>query len=238
MGIKRLTVLLVAAAVAMLAVGSTVWAMDVQPLRILLNPARGQVSGTISINNTRTEPLDYEILVERRIIEADGTQRFEPAEDDFIIFPPQGSVQPGQSQAARFQYLGPRDVTTTQGYVLRVKEVPVQRPEFSGVQFAYAFGVAVYVRPADARDTLTVQSVERTAEGVRLTVVNQGNDYALLADKRLRLSIGSEQRALVRQEFAQLVGLPLIAPNSSRILDLALPDLPQGAPTAVIDDLR
>lgn len=211
-------------------------AMDVQPLRVTLVPTQGQTSGTLSVNNTRDRTLPFEVVVERRVIAQDGAQTFTPAEDDFIVFPPQGSVEPGRSQAVRFQYVGTTDLSQTQGYVIRVKEVPVTPEGFSGVQFAYAFGVAVYVKPKDARHAIRVDSVERSAGGLTLQVTNTGNDYGLLTDKRLRVEVGGQRKTYERQKLGELIGLPLMAPGATRTLKVAIADLPTGNVTAVSFD--
>jgi fimbrial chaperone protein len=212
--------------------------MVVNPLRVTLVPSLGQTSATLTLANTRDRPLPFEVTAERRLIAEDGTQTFEPAEDDFVIFPPQGRVEPGRSQAMRIQYVGPADVTQTQGYVIRVSEVPVTDPNFSGVQFAYAFGVAVYVKPQDARDAIQVTSFERTPEGLVVQLTNSGNDYSLLSDKRLRIEVGGQRLTFEGQQLGAMLTSPLVPPASRRTLRIAIPNLPAGDVTALSFDPR
>ncbi|MEM1131859.1 MAG: fimbria/pilus periplasmic chaperone [Pseudomonadota bacterium] len=218
----------------LLGLGSLAQAMEVQPLRVMLVPAEGRTAGTISVNNTRTDPLPYEISVERRIIAPDGSQTFTSAEDDFVVFPPQGLIEPGGTQAVRFQYLGPIELTETQGYVLRVKEVPVRDENFSGIQFAYSFGAAIYVKPADAEDDIDINSVARDGDVITVGMANSGNDYSLLTAKRLTFVIDGQRFNYGREELAQLIPNPLIAPNSERTLTITIADLPTGS----IEELR
>lgn len=234
---SRFVLLFVALALVLSPMSSS-RAMDVQPLRMTLIPSSGQTSGTLSVNNTRDRPLLFEVVVERRVIAPDGSQTFTPAEDDFIVFPPQGSVDPGRSQALRFQYVGATDLAETQGYVIRVKEVPVMAEGFSGVQFAYAFGVAIYVKPKDARDAIRVDSVTRSEAGLTIELTNTGNDYSLLTDKRFRFEVDGQRRTLDRDELGKLIGLPLVAPGAKRTLQIAIPDLPAGQVTTVSFDQR
>lgn len=220
--------LLLAALVLAFGLAWTAYAMEVQPLRVLLVPAQGQTAATIAINNTRTDALPYEISVERRFIDEDGMQTFAPAEEDFVVFPPQGLVPAGGTQAVRFQYLGPTEVTETQGYVIRVKEVPVRQEGFSGIQFAYSFGVAVYIQPPGAEDDLKIADVVRDGDQVSASLVNQGNDYSLLTTKRMRLSVGGQRLTYERDELSQIIPNPLIAPGASRKLVMTIPGLPAG----------
>lgn len=213
-------------------------AMNVQPLRIMIEPAKGQTSATIAVNNTRDRVLPFEIVAERRLIAEDGSQTFEPAEDLFVVFPPQGNVEVGRSQAVRVQYIGPPVVDRTQGYVIRVKEVPVQDPSFEGVRFAYAYGVAFYVKPERARDDVKVNGFRKTNDGLEIDLVNNGNDYSLLTEKRLRIEAGTEKLSLERQQLSELIDFPLIAPGGKRTLKIKLPKPPAGTITAVAFDLR
>lgn len=204
------------------------YAMDVQPLRVVLVPGQGQTSGSVSVNNTRSNPLPYEVTVERRFIDENGQQRFESAEDDFLVFPPQGLIAASGTQAVRFQYLGEIELSETQGYVLRIKEVPVRDPDFSGIQFAYSFGAAVYVKPQDAKDRLEVRSFSREGSEITAELENIGNDYSLMTAKRLRISVGGENLRFERDQLSKLIPNPLIAPGGKRILKLTIEDLPEG----------
>ncbi|MEW4449087.1 fimbria/pilus periplasmic chaperone [Qipengyuania sp. JC766] len=204
-------------------------ALDVQPLRVTLEIGKGQTAGTIAVNNTGTEPMPFEVTVERRIIDENGQQRFEPVEDDFIVFPPQGLVAPGGTQAVRFQYLGEIDLTETQGYVLRVSEVPVRDPNFSGIQFAYSFGAAIYIKPNDATDRIQVESFEREENTVRAVLKNAGNDYSLLTAKQLRVTVGGETLRFSRDELTALIPNPLVSPGATRYLEINFEDLPEGS---------
>lgn len=213
-------------------------AMNVQPLRIMIEPAKGQTSATIAVNNTRDRALPFEIVAERRIIAQDGSQTYEPADDSFVIFPPQGNVDVGRSQAIRVQYVGPPVADKTQGYVIRVKEVPVQDPNFEGVRFAYAYGVAFYIKPERARDNVQVNGFRKTEEGLEIDLVNDGNDYSLLTEKRLRIEAGAEKLNFERQQLSEMIEFPLVAPGGKRTLKIKLPKQPTGTITAVAFDIQ
>ncbi len=119
-------------------------AYEVTPMRLFLQPDRGQSGATISINNVREEALPVEVEVFRRPVAADGEQTFEPADEDFIVFPPQAQIGAGASQAIRIQYVGGLGAVA-EAFVVQVTEVPVNRLKRTGIQFTYNFGVAVYI---------------------------------------------------------------------------------------------
>lgn len=231
---KAFGLLAVLAAALWLMSAVAAYALDVQPLRVTLQPGQGQTSGTVAINNSGEKDLPFEITVERRIIDESGQQTFEPAEDDFVVFPQQGLIKAGGTQAVRFQYLGEVDLAETQGYVLRISEVPVRDPDFSGIQFAYSFGAAVYIKPQDAASRIEVRSFEREGNTIRAVLENVGNDYSLLTAKQLKLTIGGQTQSFARDELAKIIPNPLVAPGARRNLEMVIENLPEGA----VDSIR
>lgn len=219
------------AAAAALLIAAAAQAYEVTPMRIFLQPDRGQNSATITINNVRDEALPVEIQVFRRIVAADGEQVFEPAEEEFITFPPQVQIGSGQSQAIRIQYVGALG-EVAEAFVVQVTEVPVNRLEGTGIQFTYNFGVAVYVQPPRARARLAVGEAQVVDGALRFAVVNSGNDYGFLTGQALEYSIGSVRVTLTPDELATMVSNPIVAPGATREFTLPIASAgTAGAPT-------
>ena len=190
-------------------------AYEVTPMRVFLQPDRGQNSATITISNIREEPLPVEIQVFRRVVAADGEQVFEPAEDEFITFPPQVQIAAGQSQAIRIQYVGNLS-ELAEAFVVQVTEVPVNRLEGTGIQFTYNFGVAVYVQPPRARARLAVSEAMAVDGTLRFKVANSGNDYGFLTGQALQYTVGTARVTLTPDDLANVVSNPIVPPGATR----------------------
>jgi len=197
-------------------------AYEVTPMRVFLQPDRGQNSATITINNIREEPLPVEIEVFRRVVAANGEQVFEPAEEEFITFPPQVQIAAGQSQAIRIQYVGELG-EVAEAFVVQVTEVPVNRLEGTGIQFTYNFGVAVYVQPPRARARLAVSEASAAEGTLRFKVANSGNDYGFLTGQVLEYRIGATRVQLTPDELTGLVSNPIVPPGATREFAFPLP---------------
>jgi P pilus assembly chaperone PapD len=195
-------------------------AYEVTPMRVFLQPDRGQNSATITINNIRKEALPVEIQIFRRIVKPDGEQVMEPADDEFITFPPQVQIPAGQSQAIRIQYVGDLG-EVAQAFVVQVTEVPVNKLEGTGIQFTYNFGVAVYVQPPRARARLAVSEAVAADGTLRFKVANSGNDYGFLTGQVLEYNIGTARVTLTPDDVAALVSNPIVPPGATR--EFALP---------------
>ena len=223
------------AVLAVIATAGLAIAYEVEPMRIILDLGSGRTSTIITINNTRDSDLPVEIVMKRRIVHPDGTQEFLPAEDDFSVFPPQALVPAGQSQAVRISYIGDPDLEDSAAFIAEVQEVPVSEPGFTGVVFAYNFGVAICVRADDARADVAVSDISREVDGLVFTASNSGTDFAMLSDMALRLAVGEETVRLTPAQLAELVENPIIPPHGSREFRLPITGLPDGPLTIAID---
>jgi P pilus assembly chaperone PapD len=213
------------------ALAGAVRAYEVTPMRVFLQPDRGQNSATITINNIRTEPLPVEIQVFRRVVAANGEQVLEPAEEEFITFPPQVQIAAGQSQAIRIQYVGTLG-EVAEAFVVQVTEVPVNRLEGTGIQFTYNFGVAVYVQPPRARARLAVSEASAAEGTLRFKVANSGNDYGFLTGQVLEYRVGASRVQLTPDELAGLVSNPIVPPGATREFAFPLAATPDAGAAA------
>lgn len=207
-------------------------AYEVSPMRVFLQPSRGQTSATIAVNNIRPDPLPIEVKILRRIVNPDGTQTFEPADDQFVVFPPQAQIAPTQSQAIRVQYIG-AVVAESEAYVVQITEVPVNVLDGSGIQFTYNFGVAVYVQPNRPRTRLTVQDPTISQGRLRFRISNGGNDFGFINGQTLEYRIGDRKVEIDRETLTTLVENPIIPPGGSREFDLPADGTTDGEPVAV-----
>lgn len=231
--LRRLVALLSILFVSLTAFGAA--AHEVNPMRIVLVPVEGNSQATITVNNTRDDPLMVEIKTFVRVTEPHGAERLDEVDDAFIIFPPQFQVPPRTSQAIRIQYVGPPATNQARSYVVQVAEVPVETPGFSGVRFTYNFGVAVYVEPPRAIERLSVVSAERSGEGLRVVVRNSGTRFGLLHLNRLIVVVGGQRIELAGDDLAERIENPLLPPGMDRIVEVRLPDLPtEGAVSAEV----
>jgi len=207
---------------------------EVKPMRMTLVPSQGQRGSSVSVNNTDSQPLRVEIRILRRLVAEDGTQKLEPADDDFTVFPPQVEILGGKSQSVRFQYIGTPIIDTSAAYIVQVVELPVDAPGFSGVRFTYNFGVAVYLDPPRATEKMRVVSAERHGDGIRLRIRNDGTRFGVASLKRIVVETGGKKLELTSEMLGLRMTNPLVAPRSERIFDIATPELADVAITSEV----
>lgn len=214
-------------------------AFSVQPLLVELEPGR---SASIRIENTRAEPLTIEVTISRRSVSEDGTQTRIPADDDFVVLPPQLVIPPGRVQVVRLQWVGEQAADQSLSYYANLREIPIALAPIEGaqVQVAFAFDIAVQVVPRATRPNLNLVSAELARNGagapvMRLTIENSGTRYAYLQHASYDLEVLNSAGAVItRPSFAQdqlteALGVTLLEPGKRRIVELPLADAPAAA---------
>src|SRR3546814_8911481 len=69
--------------------------------------------------------LAFETRVFRMEIDKDGNIVETPADQDFLVFPPQGVLPAGGRQVVRLQWVGGAELATSQAYYVSVEQLPV-----------------------------------------------------------------------------------------------------------------
>ena len=179
--------------------------MNVSPMVIELTSAGASSTARIQVLNVLAQPLPYEVRVYRIEFGPTGEIAETPADSDFVVFPPQGVVQPNERQMVRVQWVGgPLD--SSRGYYVAIDQLPVpldpskidKQKASVNVQVVYHMKVLVTIAPPGAEPKVSVESarpvmvappkVEGIAQpdaapvpGIAVTVVNSGKRYAMMA---------------------------------------------------------
>lgn len=156
---------LVGGLVAGLLVMSAAWAMRVSPMVSELTTTGAGSAARIEVGNVGSAALPFETLITRMEVDADGNIVETPADEDFLVFPPQGLVPVGGRQVVRVQWVGEPTIESSSAYYLWVKQLPVQTdaktPDSGGslsVQVLYTMKALIVVAPPGAQPKVEVVS--------------------------------------------------------------------------------
>lgn len=162
-------------------------------------------TGRVEVINVLKQPLPYEVRVYR--IDFGPTDQIveTPADSDFVVFPPQGLLQPSERQMVRVQWVGGQ-LDSSRGYYVTINQLPVPLDPTKAdktkasvdVQLVYRMKVLVTVAPPGAAANVSVESVRPvmvappkiqgiaqpdapSVPGLEVTVRNTGKRYAMMA---------------------------------------------------------
>lgn len=190
--------------------------IGVEPLFLEIAPSQ---SAAIRVRNTSEDAIPVEVLVFKRDIDAAGNQTRIPADDDFIIFPPQASLKASSTQVFR---LRPLDSTKTnsQSYYISFRQVPAQLEpsEQNGarVQVVFSFDAAVHVVPRKAKSSVSLRTAKTSEMAVKeatgeVKSLKNGRQVDVMADvtvPAIEIEIennGNKYLYLNEQEFTAIV---------------------------------
>jgi fimbrial chaperone protein len=153
------------------------------PLRVSLD--RISKAAEVAVRNEGTSPLRMQIEAMSWRQDAEGSDRYEPAEG-LIFFPRSLEIPPGESRIVR---VGVRaaPVTREEAYRLFIEELPPADPPAASpgtttVRVLLRVGVAVFVAPLQQEKNATISTLEMKAGQVQWAVANAGTVH-FVADR-------------------------------------------------------
>lgn len=184
------------------------WAMRVSPMVAEMTTTGAGSAARIEVGNVGSAAMPFETQITRMDVDANGEVVETPADEEFLVFPPQGVVGVGGRQVMRVQWVGAPDIDRSQAYYLAVKQLPIPtdgKPPESGGEVAvtvlYTMKALLVVAPPGAEPKIEVVSAKPirvtapateaaavaegapipTEPGLEIVVANTGKRYALMA---------------------------------------------------------
>ena len=135
---------------------ATVNAYELSPMSLVLEEAGRNSTGTFRIYNNNDGPLTIELSAVRRVLEEGYYNTTEPADEDFLLMPPQAYIEPGQFQVFRIRYMADQQLGQSIGYRIIFRQLPVDLSHIEGdrIQLLTNVHAPVYVSPIGAQPAL------------------------------------------------------------------------------------
>jgi P pilus assembly chaperone PapD len=247
--------LAVLVAILALTATSPAYALLVQPIVIDLTSTGTGSSAALTVTNDRNRADTIEVTINTLTLPEKGPPVLTPNKgDDFLIFPPASTIQPGKTQVFRVRWIGDPALAQSRAYMFSISELPVNQLAGSGVQILYSIQSLVTVTPPRtkpetsildvARDTQKragdVQAPSMVVKGVSLTFSNAGAAVDYISHYQVKLMIDGTpgwSKTYDPAAVTKSVGLGLLMPNSKRTIFFPAPDVPAaGVVKATIEE--
>ncbi|MES2033629.1 MAG: molecular chaperone [Pseudomonadota bacterium] len=144
---------------------SSASAMRVAPMVSELTSAGAGSTARVEVGNIGAAALPFETRITRITFDDKGALVEEPADEEFLVFPPQGVVPVGGRQVVRVQWVGEPRLVDSHAYYLWVKQLPVAtepvQSESGGavsVSVLYTMKALIVVAPDGAEPDVQVVS--------------------------------------------------------------------------------
>lgn len=248
--LKRRACALLVSLAAFATLGGPALAMRVSPMVVEMESRGGDAVARIEVQNINQGNLAFETRVFLMTIDDAGNMVETPADEKFLIFPPQGVLPPGGRQVVRLQWVGEPDLAASQAFYVSVQQLPVAleptvtEEVAAQVQMLYNMRALVVVAPPDAKPDVQAATVQQvtyqppTPEGaesapapvdaVMVVLRNDGNRHAMMSNFGWRLegtdAAGQSLRVDVSpEELTRAVGTGYVPAKGQRTFLLPVP---------------
>jgi len=228
-------------------------AARVTPMSVDLEPQGTRSTARIEVANNEDRQLPMEVRMYRGVIGERGELTLEPADDRFMVFPPQTLIAPNGKQVFRIQYLPDGPLAQSEVYYAAVSQIPVQLPaEQSRIQVVMRFNVLVNVVPDGTTPDPVVAQIApvsrevelgpdekapadkdarktRTENGLEVRIENKGNRYFPAGRSGWTIngtdSAGKPYSAEYNAaQMSEMIGMGIVAPGRARIFFIPTPE--------------
>jgi fimbrial chaperone protein len=230
-------------------------AMRVSPMVVEMESRGTNAVARIEVQNINPGNLAFQTRIFRMSIDKDGQITETPADEDFLVFPPQGALPAGGRQVVRLQWVGPTELPASQAYYVSVEQLPVAFEPGSAdsvgaqVQILYNMRALVVVAPPGAKPDVKATSVKQASyqppalpgateaaplqDGVEITLRNEGRRHAMMANFGWQLVGTDKDGKFLRvdispEELTRAVGTGYVPAQGERIFRVPVPGFGPG----------
>ncbi len=180
-------------------------AFQLQPISRTYTPAGPGSTQSYQVINSSNERLAITISMVERLVNLRGEETHVPADEDFLVYPPQILLEPNAVQTVRVTWVGDPAPQQELAYRLIAEQLPINLDPDKAQQGTAAAGKikvlmryvgSVYIKPEQVKPEVIFAGLEKIqgAEGrsqLVLTFQNRGTAHASL--RKLQLSLASAQ---------------------------------------------
>lgn len=221
------------------------FAFKLLPISRTFAPAGRSATQSYEIVNDRNEWLAVSVSMLQRQMDRNGKESYKPADDDFMIYPPQILLEPNTTQTVRVSWVGDPNPSAELSYRLLAEQVPINLDKnqsrmakpVGAVKILMRYLGSVYVKSDTMKPDVVIETIETLpgATQLAITMHNRGNAHVALTKLALHLkAVG----AVVNLKPEQLKGMAnevILAGNTRRFVIPYPVGLPQGAVTATFE---
>jgi fimbrial chaperone protein len=213
---------------------SSVSAIRMVPIVAEVRSDGAPVEQSFRVDNPSGNPAAVEISVLKRSTSLEGEEIRQSTGDEFVIFPEQMVLMPGESQLVRIQWLGKTQVVEEMAYRVIAEELPVdfskeQQHLESGPKLSLLmrYEGMLYIQPPQGRahvELVSFRIVDHEGEQyLELVLVNSGNVHVVMAEPRVSFGQRDSDGDSISAEIREQLNVNMLAREKRRFL-LPWPD--------------
>ncbi|MEH1804116.1 fimbrial biogenesis chaperone [Nostoc sp.] len=231
----------------------------VLPLNMSFEPSGRGATRSFRVESIGDEPVAVQIQMVSRQMKLDGTEINLEADNDFLVYPPQILLKPGQQQTVRVTWLGNPNPTNELAYRVITEQLPINLPQDRkddpnqrsvslNIKTLLRYLGSVYIVPKGVASQIVLDSAvhrkgKSGADELAVTFENQGSAHGLLRNLNMTITSAgqnskSPQGTIVQiksDQLKEVSGQNILAGNKRQFVISWPAGLPVGPITATFD---
>lgn len=212
-------------------------AFTMAPIRMEFEPTGRGANQAFRLENDSTNIVPVQISMLTREVALDGSETNAIAEDDFLVYPQQVMLKPGQAQTIRVKWLGNPKPQKELAYRILAEQLPVNlekgKSRESKINVLVRYLGSVYIVPKGAKADVALASATGQTDatgkhGIELIFHNRGNAHSILSDLRLKVQAGGKTVELGPERLPNIAGENILAEQKRRFVLPWPEELPDG----------
>lgn len=220
-------------------------AFQLLPMSQTFAPSGAGSTKTYRVVNSKETPIAVEVSVVKREVNLLGEETLTPADEDFVVYPPQMILEPQSSQTVRVTWLGETAPESELSYRFIAEQLPVElnavdesdaplsASTTGAVQVLLRYAGSLYIRPDGVQPDLQLKTVELERDEVgkkwlAIDLENQGTARQLLKNFNLEITSNQSSISLTEEQLEPMLNHSVLAQKSRRFLIPWPAELPEG----------
>lgn len=212
-------------------------AFKLAPITMHFEPSGRAASQAFRVENESEEQVAVQISILSRGMSLDGKEQNAPADDDFIVYPPQILLKPKQVQTLRVKWVGDARPQKELAYRILAEQLPInlskEQETGAKINLIVRYLGSIYIVPKGAKPNVVIESAlphpaENGERKLAITFHNSGNAHTILRDLTLTLQANGKTVVLGPTDLEGISGENILAGNKRRFVLRWPAQLPDG----------
>lgn len=206
-----------------------VMAFKLSPMTQSLKISPKKRSALFYVENQDKLPQAIQVSMTTRSFGKNGEEINEEVGDDFLIFPDQLILKPGQKRAIKVTYTKDELVKTEKAFRFIAEQLPLdllkkKKGQTTNIKILLKYRAAFYVTPAGAKPSLSIpkSTIQRKGKMLNFTISNMGDAHEVISDYELLIKSGSKKYKVNHENGKGVIGENMLA-KSMRSFSIQLP---------------
>lgn len=221
------------------------FAFKLLPISRTFAPTGSAATQSYQVVNDSDERLAVQISTVKRQMDLAGKESYQPADDDFLVYPPQILLEPQKTQTVRVTWLGDPQPAKELAYRIIAEQMPInlekpkdnQTQPVGQVKVLLRYLGSIYIRPANVKPDVVLETAEpqkatNSTNELAISFNNRGTARAVLKNLKLHLTGQGKTVDLQPEQLKEINNAVILAGNKRRFVMPWPNNLPVGSVTA------